>query len=130
MSDIYPRVCVCGSRSITNYEYIERMMILLLNKENIKPCEIVSGCARGPDKLGETYASKFGIPIKRFPAQWKTFGISAGYRRNVDMAEYSDIIIAFYDGESKGTGHMINICKEKNKKIVIVSGENYQIVNG
>lgn len=128
--NIYPRVCICGSRTITDYKYIEDMMILLQNNEGIKPAEIVSGTARGPDKLGETYAVKHNIKIKRFPADWKTFGLSAGYRRNVEMAEYSDIIVAFYDGKSKGTMHMINISKEKNKTVVVVQNKEYKIIKG
>ena len=36
-------------------------------------------------------------------------GKKAGYLRNVDMAEYADALVAFWDGKSKGTGHMIDI---------------------
>ena len=49
-----------------------------------------------------------------FPADWDKHGKSAGYKRNLEMAENADALIAFWDGESRGTKHMIDIAKEKN----------------
>jgi hypothetical protein len=53
-------------------------------------------------------------------AEWNKFGKSAGYRRNVTIVEHSDIIVAFWDGKSKGTQHTINIAKEKGKGLIII----------
>jgi len=61
-----------------------------------------------------------GYPVAKFPADWNKFKKSAGYKRNVEMAENADALIAFYDGKSKGTGHMIDIAKEKNLLIRII----------
>lgn len=52
--------------------------------------EVVSGTARDVDQAGESYARVYGLPIKRFPADWKAFGKSAGFIRNRLMAEYAD----------------------------------------
>ena len=82
--------------------------------EDYDDITIVSGTAKGADKLGELYGKQNDYPIKKFPADWDAFGKSAGYRRNVEMAEYADMLIAFWDGKSKGTEHMINIAKERN----------------
>ena len=84
-----------------------------------KISEIVSGTARGVDQLGERLASELNIPVKRFPANWDLFGKSAGYKRNVTMADYADGLIAIWDGKSKGTGHMINIMTAKGKWIYV-----------
>lgn len=127
----YTRVCVCGSRSITSYEYIEKMLLKIQKEFNITFSEIVSGTCYGPDRLGETFAAKHGIKISRFPADWKRFGISAGFKRNCQMAEYSDVVIAFWDKKSKGTKHMIEYSKGVNKIVVeVFSEEEYVITSG
>ena len=53
------------------------------------------------------------------PADWDLDGKSAGFKRNVKMAEYADALVAFWDGESKGTKHMIETAKEKGLDIRI-----------
>ncbi len=53
------------------------------------------------------------VPIKKFPANWTAYGMSAGYKRNQQMAENADALIALWDGESKGTKHMIDIATQK-----------------
>ena len=73
---------------------------------------IVSGTAKGADKLGELYAKNKSYPVHPFPADWHLHGKSAGYKRNKRMAQYADALVAFYDGSSKGTGHMINLAKD------------------
>ncbi len=110
------KVIVAGSRTFTDYE------LLKLTCDNIKTqiTEIVSGGARGADKLGEQYAIERAYTIKQFPADWDRWGKSAGYNRNAEMAEYADALIAFWDGSSKGTKHMIDLAKKNNLKIKVV----------
>lgn len=107
------KVIVAGSREGFFYDEIEDYIDSL----QIDIDEIVSGTARGVDKLGERYAQLNNIPVKRFPADWDKFGKSAGYKRNVQMAEYADVLIAFSYNKSKGTTHMINIAKENKLKV-------------
>ena len=80
---------------------------------NIEYSEIVSGCARGADTLGKKYANDHNIPVKKFPAEWNKYGRSAGYIRNTEMADYADILVAFWDGKSLGTKHMIDTATKK-----------------
>lgn len=87
--------------------------------QNQKEIEIVSGCANGADKLGERYANERGYAIKRFPADWETFKKGAGHIRNEEMAKYADALIAFWNGKSKGTGHMIDLAKQYKLKVKI-----------
>ena len=111
------KVIIAGGRDFDNYEKLRSYCdYLLQNKDEI---EIVSGCARGADKLGERYAEERGYPIKRFPADWGTHGKSAGYLRNEEMADYADALIAFWDGSSRGTQHMINIAEKESLEIRI-----------
>lgn len=86
-----------------------------LELDSIPITEVVSGGARGADKGGEQYADSRALSIKRFPAQWDTFGKSAGYRRNVEMAEYADVLVAFPGG--RGTNHMVEIAYKKGLKV-------------
>lgn len=102
------KVIIAGSRTVTDLAIIETA----IRKADFPITEVVSGGARGVDTLGEEYAKKNGIPIKRFPANWDKYGKSAGYKRNVQMAEYADALIAVWDGESRGTMHMINIARD------------------
>lgn len=82
--------------------------------------EVVSGCAMGIDAQGEIWARDNSIPIKEFPADWEKYGKSAGYIRNSQMADYADCLIAFWDGRSRGTKHMIDIASKKEMPVHII----------
>lgn len=114
------RVVVAGCRHYTNYEeakaFIDRC-IKNLRKENT--IVIVSGAARGADTLGERYAKENGLEIERHPADWNRYGKSAGIRRNRKMAEVSDYVICFWDGQSRGTKSMIDYAVACGKPIKI-----------
>ncbi len=110
------KVIIAGSRSFNNYSLLRQICDLELNRDS----EIVSGTANGADKLGEQYADEKGIRKKLFAADWTTHGKSAGYIRNEEMAKYADALIAFWDGKSKGTQHMIELARKYNLLIRIV----------
>ena len=61
----------------------------------------------------------FDIPVKRVPANWEKFGRSAGHRRNAEMAQYADGLVAFWDGLSPGTRSMIDLAKGRGLKVHI-----------
>lgn len=112
------RIIVAGGRDFKNYDILKDKCDNILH--NLEFVEIVSGTANGADNLGEKYAEEKGYPIKSFPADWDTHGKSAGYIRNKEMAEYADSLIAFWDGESRGTRHMIALAKKEGLKIRII----------
>ena len=62
-----------------------------------KITEVISGTAHGIDTLGEKWAERHGIPVKRFPADWNAHGKSAGPIRNRQMAQYADALIVVID---------------------------------
>ncbi|NMH86765.1 DUF2493 domain-containing protein [Flavivirga algicola] len=109
------KVIIAGGRNFDDYKKLFRFCNKVLSKQT--EIEIVSGTAKGADKLGEKYANDSGYLIKRFPANWSKYGKSAGYRRNAQMAEYADALIAFWDGKSRGTKHMIDLAKRANLKV-------------
>jgi hypothetical protein len=108
------RVIIAGSRSFEDYELLREKCDKILEKilDRFGEIIIVSGTARGADRLGERYANDRGYAIERYPAQWDTYGKSAGYKRNAQMAENADALIAFPVGVTKGTQHMIKIATD------------------
>lgn len=110
------KVIIAGSRSFQNYSLLKEYADFKLS-QICDSIEIVSGGARGADTLGERYAKENGYSIKVFLADWEQFGKAAGYMRNVQMAEYADALLAFWDGKSRGTMHMIQIANNYGLKV-------------
>lgn len=113
------KIIIAGSRSFDNYSVLEKYCDQVIDSLKGVGIIIVSGTARGADKLGERYAINKGFKIAPFPADWDKFGKSAGYKRNEQMALYSDVLIAFWDGSSKGTKHMIDLAKKHSLKVFV-----------
>lgn len=109
------KTIIAGSRSITDIAILEKA----IDNLSWKITEVVCGCARGVDTLGKEWAEKHNIPVAEFPAMWSQYGKSAGYRRNEQMAENAEALLAIWDGESRGTMHMINIAKSKGLQVYI-----------
>ena len=110
------KIGVIGSRSFNNYELAKRTLDPYLGKVWV----IVSGGAKGADSLGEKWAIENNIKTCIYKPDWKTYGKKAGFIRNVDIIEDSDIVIAFWDALSRGTEHSINLAKEMGKKVIII----------
>lgn len=121
------RIIIAGSRDFNNYAILKHNVIkilLELSPTQEPEVEIISGTARGTDQLGEKFAKENNYSIKRFPANWNLYGKSAGYRRNEDMAKYAKedngVLIAFWNGESKGIKHMIDLANKHGLKVFVV----------
>jgi len=112
------KVIIAGGREFKNMELMTKKMDFFLS--NVTDIEIVSGKARGADAIGEEYAKLRNYPIVEFPANWDKYKKGAGYKRNVEMADYADALVAFWDGESRGTQHMINIANKRGIQVKII----------
>jgi len=112
------KVIIAGGRDFSDEELLAASCDRLL--KDLEEVEIVSGGANGADRLGEFYAIDRDFLIKRFPADWEKHGKRAGYLRNQKMAEYADILIAFWDGQSRGTKHMIDIATKRGLIIHVI----------
>ncbi len=110
------RVIIAGGRDFDDYNLLKSTMDRFLSKITSEIC-IVCGMARGADLLGERYAKEKGYVVHRFPADWETFGKVAGFVRNEEMAQNADALVAFWDGDSHGTQHMIKTAKRYKLKI-------------
>lgn len=113
------KVIIAGGRNFNDYERLKEYMDFVLMNVDKDKLEIISGGARGADSLGEFYAEERGYLIKQFIPDWE-IGRQAGYLRNWEMAKYADALVAFHDGVSKGTQHMINLAKKEGLLVKIV----------
>lgn len=122
------RIIIAGGRDFNDYKtlnIIANGIISNLNPDGDIEVEIVSGRARGADKLGEKFAEEYGYSIAKFPADWDTYGKQAGVKRNRQMAKYATedgyhgVLIAFWDGESRGTKNMIETAGKFNMKVCV-----------
>lgn len=112
------KIIIAGSRGFSNYDLLKTKCDYYLSK--LDEVIIVSGGARGADSLGERYAREKGYQVEQYLADWNRYGKSAGYRRNAEMAEVADGLIAFWDGKSSGTKHMIDLMKKKTNLVRVV----------
>ena len=81
--------------------------------------EVISGTAKGVDKLGERWAKENNIPCVRYPANWSKYGLKAGPIRNAEMADVAEATIILWDGVSKGTNNMIKLSKKKKLGLIV-----------
>jgi len=109
------KVIIAGSRDGVWRDLVSTAIL----RSGFHITEVVSGMARGVDTWGEEYASEHNIAVKQFPADWSALGKYAGFARNTDMGDYADALVAIWNGDSKGTKHMINYMNKLNKPVYI-----------
>ena len=129
------KVIVAGSRSIVDYTLVKHIIEAVAKKNEVAISEIVSGMANGVDKMAARWARRNDIPLKKFPANWQDmsepchvklnkyghpYNALAGFNRNALMAEYSDVLIAIWDGVSKGTMDMVKRAREKGLLVFVL----------
>ena len=107
------RTIVAGSRNISDIRQLHAALV----ECGWVPTAIISGGARGADRLGEIWAGQMGLPLEVYHADWDKHGKSAGHRRNAEMAEVADALIALWDGQSRGTAGMIDLARRKGLRV-------------
>ena len=125
------RVIIAGSRDFADYQLLKEKCADLISIHNPSTLHvrIISGTARGADQLGEQFAKEENYLLARFPADWDKYGKSAGYRRNVEMAKFAiedankGLLVAFWDGKSRGTKWMIDIANRYGLDVEVVQYE-------
>lgn len=132
------RIIIAGGRTFSDYEKLKKNCLKIIT-EKIKAMgqskidrnlvTIISGCAPGADTLGERFSKEFGLQLEKYPANWDRDGRKrAGPMRNQRMADaavidkdnFEPMLIAFWDGESRGTKNMIETAKRKHIETYIV----------
>lgn len=117
------RCIIAGGRDFNDYERLKKVM----DNCPYEITEVVCGKARGADSLGEKWALERGIHVKYFVPDWEGRGKRARFARNADMAEYAcengsynGLLVAFWDKNSKGTEHMIDIATMKCMLVKVI----------
>lgn len=109
------RVLVCGGRDYSDKDNLYSILDKIHEKYSISV--IIQGCASGADWLAAEWAFDYGIDCEYYPADWDTFGKTAGLLRNQQMLNTKpDLVVAFPGG--KGTAHMINISKAAGVEVI------------
>ena len=131
------KIIIAGSRSFVDYSFLK----MTLNQYITETVVVVSGCAAGADALGERWALENGYHVEKHPADWKNLDVPickvrynkygpynamAGHNRNQEMLQSvrenpdGGFVIAFWDGQSRGTENMIQIAEDAGIKVFIV----------
>ena len=115
------KVGVIGSRTFKDYELLKKTLA------SFEITQIISGGASGADTLAEWYAFEKKIPLKVFRPDWKKFGKRAGFLRNTDIVKNSEHVIAFHNGESRGTMDSIQKAKDLGIPVTVIIFEEEPI---
>lgn len=102
------KLIIAGSRDIDDYDLLVAEIVKSgIWKQYKRDIEVVCGMAKGVDMLGYEFAKRNSLAIHEFPANWDLYGKSAGHRRNKEMGDFADQLLALWDGKSRGTKGMI-----------------------
>lgn len=96
----------------------KQKMIEVLSSYNIE--KVVSGGASGADTLAAVYANENNLQLIEYLPEWSKYGKMAAYIRNEKIVQAADMVIAFWDGKSKGTKMTIDLAGKYKKQCVIV----------
>jgi hypothetical protein len=110
------KVLVCGSRGWNDRELLDEALA------EYDVTLIIEGDARGADRMAGQWARDNGVELKVMPANWNRYGRSAGYRRNIEMLEQEpDLVVALWDGQSRGTLHTIKEARKRHIETIVVT---------
>ena len=107
------KAAIIGSRNITNID-----LSRFIPKETT---EIISGGAKGVDTLAKEYALENGLKLTEFLPEYERYGKGAPLKRNITIIESADIVLAFWDGKSRGTKFVIENCPKEKLKLFLIT---------
>lgn len=114
------QLIVCGGRDFNDYDFLKMTLDDYLDAYPDQDVLIISGGAKGADTLGARYADENGFDKVYFHVDWEKYGKSAGYVRSNQMVEEATHVVAFWNGKSKGTQHLITQAIKKKLKVRVV----------
>lgn len=127
------KIIIAGSRSFTNEQYMADKLKELFDLGAITEPELICGMAKGADEVGRQIFKKEGLPIHKYPANWKDmsepcrvkhnaygqYNALAGMKRNKQMGDVADLLVAFWNGSSTGTKDMIDYMHSLGKPVYV-----------
>lgn len=118
------RITIGGYRKYDNYDVFCKNVDAYISETGADEITILSGHCSGVDMMAERYAAEKGYCLEVYPAEWDRYGLAAGPMRNQVMVVNSDMVIAFWNGTSKGTRNLIDTAKKLNKILRVVDISN------
>lgn len=118
----YAKLGVVGCQTITDYEAFKVVMSRVMQLSEWCFQTIVTGGSKGVDTMAERIAKESGLAVIVHKPDWKAYGKGAGIKRNEYIVADSDLVIAFWDGESKGTKNSIERAKMAHKSLLVMYG--------
>lgn len=111
------KIAIIGSRECGNFNFEQELKNRLL----VFPTDtIISGGARGIDTLAAQYARKRGMKLLEFRPDYATFGRGATFVRNRLIVDMADVVLAYWNGTSRGTKYTIEYAKKKYVPVIII----------
>lgn len=122
------RLAVVGTRTFDR----EDLLTAYLDRQRKLHSEvtIVSGGARGADRLAAAYARRHGLPLVQYRPDWAAHGRRAGAIRNRRIVDAADGLVAFWDGESPGTRISLEMAVDKGIPATVVSPDGVEYAYG
>jgi predicted Rossmann-fold nucleotide-binding protein len=119
------RVAIIGSRKYSDMEQVKRY-VEELPEETI----VISGGAKGVDSMAEEVARQRGLEVVVIRPDYAAFPgrpRSAPIARNREIVRQADRVVAFWDGESRGTHNAIAFALQEGKAVVLflLASSNY-----
>lgn len=111
------KIAIIGSRECGNINLEQE---LIKRFDIVTNDTIISGGARGIDTLAAQFARKHGIKLLEFRPDYATYGLGATFVRNRMIVDVADVVIAFWNGTSRGTKYTIEYAKKKYVPVVII----------
>jgi hypothetical protein len=102
---------VAGSRTLNDKEFVYQGIDYVdayLTRWKVLITMVLSGGARGVDRIGEEWAREKGIPVKKVIPEWRKYGRRAGPLRNLKMVHEAQGIAAFQKDDTPGTKQIVN----------------------
>ena len=124
------RVIIAGGRDFTNVNVMAETLNNLQDVDHVIEIEkltLICGMARGADLTAYKLFREVGLPVEAYPADWDQYGKQAGFIRNTQMAGVADMLIAFWDGQSRGTAHMIDTARKHKLNVLVFDYEGNPI---
>lgn len=121
------KVIIAGGRDFSpTTDQIDKALAFA---KGVTVTEVVCGMATGVDTAGLKWAQKNKIKVAEYPADWNKHGKAAGPIRNEQMAKYGDVLVAFWDGKSKGTKNMIENMQKLHKPTYCFTYDSFSEVD-
>lgn len=113
------KLAIVGSRGIKHADIGQ-----ILRQHNLTPSTVISGGAIGVDTLAEKWAEAHNVPVEIFKPDYKKHLRGAPIRRNELMARECDVLLAIWDGKSRGTTHIMNYTRKLGKPVIVFCPTN------